>query len=160
MATTKTIKKAAVTKTVAKTAAKPAATTTALQTVPAPAADSGALTIIVVDDKGQPVSGARVSIEPGSVAGATDASGQYIFKLGSYPKYQITAAYGSNSATVPYYVTAGGATRLIVNPVYVNALQNQRSNSSMFGIAKGAGIAIAVAVVVVVVWKFFAARRE
>jgi len=138
-------------------AAAPAAKVTTVP-APAPAPTPSVLSIVVVDEKGQPVSGARVTINPGSVSGATDASGQYQFPLGNYPKYDITAAYGSNSATVPYYVTRDGATRLVINPVYVNTVQQQRSSWSLSGIAKGAGIALAVAIVLVAAWKFIFSR--
>ena len=128
---------------------------------PAPAASPAILTIAVVDDKSQPVQGARVTINPGAISGITDSSGQYQFQLGNYPKYDITAAYGSNSATVPYYVTRDGATRIVVNPVYVNAVQQQRASSSFSSIAKYAGIAIAIALLVVLAWKFiFAHPRD
>lgn len=146
MATSKTAKKIV-------PKAAPAAPTLA-PVVAQPAAPKS-ITIVVVDDKSQPVSGANISINPSGTVGTTNASGEYVFGLGNYPKYDITASYGSNSATVPYYVTRDGATRIVVSPTYIKVIQDQRSPSHFSGIVMVTGIGLVVAIGVYFVWKMF-----
>lgn len=83
------------------------------------------ITVVVIDTKGQPASGARVSITPSDASGITNNAGEIQFKLGTATKYDITASTGSTTVTVPYYVTKNGATRLIVNPTYVRTIEKQ-----------------------------------
>ena len=75
------------------------------------------LTVIVLNTDGQPTEGARVSITPSSAVEVTNKAGEVSFKLGDALKYDVTATADGKTVTVPYYVTAGGATRLVVNPV-------------------------------------------
>lgn len=81
------------------------------------------LTVVVLDAKSKPVSGARVSITPATSSGVTDANGEIQFKLSNAPKYMVTATAGSNTVTVPYYVTRDGATRLVVSPSHVKTVE-------------------------------------
>jgi len=156
MATSKTIKKTST----AKAPAAAAAPAPAPVTLAAPASAPSTLTIVVVDAQSQPVSGARISIDPSATTGTTDASGQFVFTVGNYPKYQITASYGSNSVTVPYYVTSGGASRIVVNPVYIKQVEQQRSGSSSSSLVLGGGIVVVIAVALVLVWKYVLGNRQ
>jgi cobalamin biosynthesis Mg chelatase CobN len=118
------------------------------------------LTVVVLDAKSQPVSGASVSITPSDASAATNAAGEAQFTLGAATKYEVTASNGNSTVTVPYYVTANGATRLIVNPVYVKTVEAQRHHSSGFGssfITTG-GIILVIVIILVVGWKLF--RRK
>jgi len=130
-------------------------------TTTAPVAKTPAtLTVVVLDSKNQPVSGASVSIIPSDASATTNNLGEVQFKLGSATKYEVTASTENSTVTVPYYVTTNGATRLIVNPVYVKTVEAQRFHST--GIGSGflvdAGIVVAIVIVLVVVWKIF--RRK
>ena len=121
-----------------------------------------ALTVIVLDDKNQPVSGAHVSIAPSDESGVTDAAGQVQFQLGTSMKYAITASYGSHTVTVPYYVVQNGATRLVVNPVYVESVEARLHPSPWFGsypILIG-GIGLAVVILLVIAVRFFRRNRR
>ncbi len=118
------------------------------------------ITIIVVNALSKPVQGARLTIEPGGLSGTTDANGEYQFPIGAATKYDITASYDSNTVTVPYYVTKNGATRIVVNPVYVKQVQAERSSGSYGHLATNIGIGIAAALLVLVIWRFFRGRRN
>ena len=113
--------------------------------------------MVVVDAKGQPLSNARVSITPSDTSAITNSAGEVQFKLGTATKYNVTASAGSDTVTVPYYVTANGATRLVVNPVYVKQIEQQLHPSSGFGtgVAVTFGILIVLVIVFVIVWKWF-----
>jgi len=155
---TATATKKTVTPAPAKTTEKPAVTETAAVVQAAASTGPKVVTVVVVDEKSQPVTGANVSVSPSGITGTTDSSGEFHFTLVNYPKYDITASYGSNSATVPYYVTADGATRLVINPVYIKTVQAERSASHYSGLLIGGGIAVAVAIVLAVLWKMIQNR--
>jgi hypothetical protein len=124
------------------------------------------LTVIVQDEKSQPTANAHVSIKPSDASGVTNSVGEIQFKLGSATKYEITATYGSNTVTVPYYITKGGATRLVVNPVYVRTIEKQLNKSQFFSwhTASIVGIGLGIVVLLLVVWalivRFFRARNR
>ena len=115
------------------------------------------ITVVVIDAKGQPASGARVSITPSDASGTTNNAGEVQFKLGTATKYDITASAGSTTVTVPYYVTKNGATRLIVNPVYVKSVEQKLHPSSWAnsGLIIDVGIGLGIIVVLAVIWKLF-----
>ncbi|MCX6720203.1 MAG: hypothetical protein NTW11_00055 [Candidatus Staskawiczbacteria bacterium] len=115
------------------------------------------ITVVVIDAKGQPASGARVSITPSDASGTTNNAGEVQFKLGTATKYDITASSGNTTVTVPYYVTKNGATRLIVNPVYVKSVEQKLHPSPWVnsGLIINVGIGLGIVVVLVVVWKLF-----
>ena len=115
------------------------------------------ITVVVIDAKGQPASGARVSITPSDASGTTNNAGEIQFKLGTATKYDITASSGATTVTVPYYVTKNGATRLIVNPVYVRSVEKQLHPSfwANSNLIIDVGIGLGIIVVLVVIWKFF-----
>jgi hypothetical protein len=130
-------------------------------TANASASNSKMLTVIVLDAKSQPVAGASVSITPSDTSVVTNDLGEAQFKLGSATKYEVTASAGNNTVTVPYYVTANGATRLVVNPVYVKSVEAQMHHSSGFGssfLITG-GIIIVIVIVLIVGWRSFFKRR-
>ncbi|MFA6190247.1 MAG: hypothetical protein WC711_01890 [Candidatus Staskawiczbacteria bacterium] len=119
------------------------------------------LTVIVVDSKSQPKEGATVSITPSDATLKTNSAGEVQFKLGTAKKYEITASVDFAKVTVPYYVTKDGATRLMVNPVYVKSVEAQlhpwwRSTGFITTVSVGLGIII----VLVVVWKFFKRKKK
>jgi len=123
--------------------------------------NSGTLTVVVLDDKNQPTAGARVSIQPQDATALTNNAGEVQFKLGSAAKYSITASYGSNTVEVPYYVTKNGATRLVVNPVYVKSIEAQLHPSSFFSTFLPAfGVVLAAALVLAVIWKILRRRKK
>lgn len=132
--------------------------TTTTPTVSTPTKD--VLTVVIVNEKGQPVSGTTVSIQPTNESGVTNSAGEVYFKLGSATKYDIKVSSGSNTVTVPYYVTKDGATRLIVNPVYVKTIEKQLQHSSLLGggVILNGSIFIGVAIVFIVLWKMFKRR--
>ncbi len=115
------------------------------------------LTVVVLDAKSQPVAGAGVSIKPSDVSVVTNSAGEAQFTLGSAMKYDVTATAGNSTVTVPYYVTANGATRLVVNPVYVKTIEAQLHPSiwGNSGTLTSVGIVIGIIVVLFVVWKLF-----
>lgn len=137
--------------------------TPTVATVVAPAVttnDPVTLTVVVVDAKGQPTSGARVSIAPSDASTVTNSAGEAQFKLGTATKYDVTATYGSDTVTVPYYVTKNGATRLIVNPIYVKAIEKQLHPSTGYnpGLFITAGVGLGIIVVLVIIWRLFRRR--
>jgi hypothetical protein len=75
-------------------------------------------------------------------------------------KYDVTASYGSNTVTVPYYVTKNGATRLVVNPVYVRAIEKQLHPSywTSMSFISTVGIVLVLAIGGYVVWKKYFKR--
>jgi hypothetical protein len=139
-------------------AVKPTVTPTV--TSPVTTNDLVTLTVVVVDAKGQPTSGARVSITPSNASDVTNSAGEVQFKLGTATKYDVTATYGSDTVTVPYYVTKNGATRLIVNPIYVKAIEQQLHPSPWYssGVFMTVGIGLGIVVAFVIVWRLF--RRK
>jgi hypothetical protein len=136
-------------------------TASAAIAVPVPSNNPTTLTVVVVDSKGQPAPGAHVSMMPSGQSGTTNVAGEVQFQLGSATKYDITATFGSSTVTVPYYVTKNGATRLVVNPVYVKSVE-QKLHPSLFSgmpignIVIGAG----VLVFVILVWKFLRRKKR
>jgi hypothetical protein len=144
--------------------AKPAnvihASSTAVPVAPAPAANPGTLTVVVLDAKSQPITGATVSISPSDASAVTDSAGEVQFQLGTALKYEVTASANSNTVTVPYYVTPNGATRLVINPTYVAAVEARLHPSPWFDspFVITAGIVLAVVIIAVIIWKFF--RRK
>jgi hypothetical protein len=127
---------------------------------PAPTSNPGTLTVVVLDAKSQPVAGAQVSISPSDASAVTDSEGVVQFQLGSALKYEVTASANNKTVTVPYYVTPNGATRLVVNPTYVEAVEAQLHPSPWFSspLVWTTGIVLVVVIVVFIVWKFF--RRK
>jgi len=120
-------------------------------------AGSKTLTVVVQDDKSQPTEGANVSITPSDASGVTNDLGEFIFKLGTANKYDITASYGSSTVTVPYYVTKDGATRLVVNPVYVKSIEKNINPSvftDMYSL-KNIGIGVGVLILLVIIIRIF-----
>jgi hypothetical protein len=119
------------------------------------------LTVVVVDAKGQPYESAHVSIKPSDAFAITNSSGEVQFKLGDAMKYYVTASYGSNTVTVPYYVTKNGATRLVINPVYVKSIEQQLHPSPWFssGIVSAVGIGLGIVIILVVIWRLFLRRK-
>lgn len=126
---------------------------------PAPISDPGTLTVVVLNANSQPVAGAHVSIEPSGASGITDSTGQVQLPLGSALKYDVTASADNKTVTVPYYVTSNGATRLVVNPSYVESVEAQLHPSPWTNpqLLWTVGIALAV-VIIIVVWKLL--RRK
>lgn len=115
------------------------------------------LTVVVLDAKSQPINGTRVSIKPYDNSLVTNSAGEVQFKLGKVTKYEITASNGSDTVTVPYYVTANGATRLVINPVYIKTVEAQLypSNSVLSSIFIGGSIIITLAVILVIIWRYY-----
>lgn len=120
--------------------------------VTAPASPT-VLTVVVEDTSGQPIADAQVSISPSDASGLTDGSGEIRFPLGSASMYSVTASGGGKTVTVPYYV--GGATRLVVIPVYVESVEEKMHPTPWFSSPIFIGSAI---VVVVLVAAFFIVR--
>jgi len=119
------------------------------------------ITVVVLDNKSQPASGVNVSITPSDASVTTNSSGEVQFKLGTATKYQITTSYGSNTVTVPYYVTQNGATRLVINPTYVKSVEQRLHPSSWFGSHPVLGISIILVLVIVFFgfWRYFNIRK-
>jgi len=115
------------------------------------------LTVVVVDSKSQPVSGANVSITPSNQSATTNSSGEVQFTLGTATKYNVTASADGKTVTVPYYVTANGATRLVVNPVYVEKIEQQLNPSPWYdsGIVVGIGITLLVLVALFILMRLY-----
>ncbi len=114
------------------------------------------LTVVVVDKEGKAVEGASVSIKPSDASLTTNKVGEVQFKLGVATKYEITATTDSAKVTVPYYVTPNGATRLVVNPVYVKSIEAQLNPSNYFSSPAivGGGIILAI-IIFVIAWRYF-----
>jgi hypothetical protein len=113
------------------------------------------LTVVVLDEKSQPTKDAKVSITPSNASGVTNNLGEIQFTLsGSNTKYDVTATAGGKTVTVPYYATQGGATRLVVNPVYVKNVE-AKLHPSFFVVhpVLSAGLGIGIVVIVIVIWK-------
>ncbi len=112
------------------------------------------LTVIVLDAMSQPTEGARVSIVPSNASDVTNKSGEVQFKLGDAIKYEVTATADGKTVTVPYYVTPGGATRLVVNPVYVRSIEQQLHPAwYKSGIVSTLGIGLGIIILFVIIWK-------
>jgi hypothetical protein len=118
------------------------------------------LTVVVLDENSQPTAGANVSIAPSNESGVTDTSGEIQFTLGSATKYDITATANAKTVTVPYYVTQGGATRLVVNPVYVKSVE-ARLHPAWYksNLVSTVGISLGIIIVLVILWKLFRRRK-
>ena len=128
---------------------------------PAPIVNnSQIITVVVLNEKGQPVQGANVSIAPSNASGVTNASGEIQFTLGGATKYDVTATADGKTVTVPYYVTQGGATRLVVNPVYIKSVEAQLHpsffNSSLISTV---GIGLGIIIVFIILWKFLHRKK-
>lgn len=123
--------------------------------------NSKTLTVVVLNEKSQPVQGANVSITPSNFSGVTNSSGEIQFTLGSATKYDVTATADGKTVTVPYYVTQGGATRLVVNPVYVKSVEAQLHQSSWIssGFVTTVGVGLGIIIILVIVWKLFRRRK-
>ena len=125
-----------------------------------PTSNSEILTVIVLDDKSQPSQGAHVSITPSNDSGVTNNAGEIQFHLGTSVKYDITASYGNNTVTVPYYVTKNGTTRLVVNPVYVKTIEKQQHPQSIFsGVPATIGIGIVIIIVAYILWRIIRRKK-
>jgi hypothetical protein len=122
---------------------------------------SKTLTVVVLDGKSQPTSGANVYITPLNTSGITNNSGEVQFTLGNDSKYEVTATADGKTVTVPYYVTDSGATRLVVNPVYVKRVEQQLHPLSWFssGVGLTTSIVLGVIIVFVIVRKLFRRKK-
>ncbi|MEI7563533.1 MAG: hypothetical protein WCJ39_08100 [bacterium] len=122
--------------------------------------NSQTLTVVVLDQKGQPTQGANVSITPSNASGVTNNSGEIQFTLGGATKYDVTATADGKTVTVPYYVTQGGATRLVVNPVYIKSVEAQL-HPSFFNsnLVSTIGISLGIIIVLVIFWKFLHRKK-
>jgi hypothetical protein len=138
-----------------------ASSTSTVAPVASPASNPGILTVVVISANNQPVAGAQVSISPSDASAVTNAAGEAQFTLGSATKYSVTASADNKTVTVPYYVTANGATRLVVNPVYVQSVEAKLHPApwydSPFAIAGGI---VLVIVILLVIWRFFFRGRK
>jgi hypothetical protein len=133
---------------------------TTVPVAPIPTSNPETLTVVVLDAKSQPVSGAQVSITPSDASAVTDSAGEVQFQLGNALKYEVTASADNKTVTVPYYITPNGATRLVVNPTYVQAVEARLHPAPWFDspLVVTAGIGLAIVIIAVIVWKFF--RRK
>jgi hypothetical protein len=123
--------------------------------------ESSTLTVVVLNEKNQPADGAHVSIEPSDNSGITNSAGEIKFKLGEATKYNITASYDSTTVTVPYYVTQGGATRLIINPTYVKSIEKKLHPSLLSSdFISFSGIGIGIIIMLVIFWKLLKRKRK
>lgn len=124
--------------------------------------DTKTLTIVVTNPAGEPTAGARVELTPGGAKGVTGANGEVELKLGQAMKYDVTVKSDDGSVTVPYYVTANGATRLVVNPTYVKSVEAQQSGALMnfatTAVPKTVWVGLGVVIVVLIVWKLLRRR--
>ena len=122
--------------------------------------NSQTLTVVVLNEKSQPAQGVNVSITPSNASGVTNASGEIQFTLGSATKYDVTATSDGKTVTVPYYVTQGGATRLVVNPVYIKSVEAQL-HPSFFNsnLVFTIGISLGIIIVFVILWKFLRRKK-
>ncbi len=122
--------------------------------------DMQTLTVVVLDEQGKPAQHANVSISPANASGVTNDSGEIRFTLGEATKYNITATASEKTVTVPYYVTKDGATRLVVNPVYVKSIETQL-DLPVFntGIIPMIGIGLGIVIILVIVWKLFRRKK-
>ena len=137
-------------------------TKTTINPEPIAVHNSNTITVVVVNAKSQPVSGATVSITPSNESATTNSQGEVQFKLGDATKYNITATADGKTVTVPYYVTKDGATRLVVNPVYVKSIEkklhpNAWLNSNLF---ISVGIGLGVIILFVIARKFIRRKRK
>lgn len=118
------------------------------------------LTVVVLDEQGQPAQNAHVSISPSDASSVTNSFGEIKFTLGTATKYDITATASGKTVTVPYYVTKDGATRLVVNPVYVKSIETQLHlpvfNSENISIVS---IGLGVVIILVIIWKLFRRKK-
>lgn len=125
------------------------------------ATDPIVITVVVLDANSQPTAGAHVSITPSDASGVTNGVGEIQFTLGDAKKYDITATAGNKTVTVPYYVTENGATRLVVNPVYVQQVEQQLHPSVLSsGFVSTLGIALAIALIAMIAWQSFKRHKS
>lgn len=114
------------------------------------------LTIVVLDAKNQPTEGAHVVVEQTKESGVTNNLGEIQFNLTGYNKYDITASSGRATVTVPYYVTEGGAARLVVSPTYVKSVEKQLHPSFFSSdFVAVSGIILALIVLFLVFFRIF-----
>ena len=119
------------------------------------------ITVLVVDAKSQPAKGASVSMTPSNASGLTDSSGKIQFQLGTASKYEITASAGGKTVTVPYYAVPGGASQIVVNPVYVESVEAKlRPSTALSTILPIAGIILGLGIIGFIVWKIIQRRKE
>lgn len=118
------------------------------------------LTVVVLDEKSSPASGAKVSITPSDSSGVTNDAGEIQFTLGNATRYEITASTGFSKVTVPYYVTKNGATRLVVNPQYVKTVEAQLHPWYKANLLPTAGIVLGIVIILYLAWKFFLRRKH
>jgi len=132
-------------------------------TTQAPESIPKVLTVIVTDSKSSLASGARVTMQPSGATGLTDNSGQIQFQIGSASKYDVTVTLGKDTVTVPYYVTPGGATKLMVNVTYVKKAEALIAQGQQGWIGQHAGVILGVGfgviVVVIILWVLIRKRR-
>lgn len=119
------------------------------------------LTVVVVDESGDPAVNANVSISPSDSSQMTNEQGEVKFMLGDAKKYDVTASYGNSTVTVPYYVTSDGATRLVVNPVHVAEVEKNLARAEFWsnGMVTKVGIGIGVLLILIVLYKMATGRR-
>ena len=120
------------------------------------------LTVVVLDENSQFADGSKVSITPSNASGITNKSGEVQFTLtGTAIKYDVTASSNGKTVTVPFYVTEGGATRLVVNPVFVTTMERQLHPFGFFSKnVLGIGIGFAIIVLFFVAWNVLRRRRR
>lgn len=125
--------------------------------------DQGTLTVVVLNEDSQPAAGASVTLIQTGDSGVTDTSGEIEFELGRFLKYDIEVKNGSDEVTVPYYVTEGGATRIVVNPQYVKSVEKSLDGGGIdftdTTTLVPIGILLGVVVFLFILWKFFKRRR-
>ena len=128
---------------------------------PAPIVNnSQTITVVVLNEKGQPVQGANVSITPSNASGVTNISGEIQFTLGGATKYDVTATTDGKTVTVPYYVIQGGATRLVVNPVYIKSIEAQLHPPFFnLNLVSTVGIGLGIIIIFIILWKFFHRKK-
>jgi hypothetical protein len=132
-----------------------AKTVTAVSPV-APVNNPTTLTVVVLNSKNQPVEGASVSITPSDASAVTNSAGEAQFQLGSALRYSVTASADNKTVTVPYYVTPNGATRLVVNPTYVQTVE-ARLHPPFWATPQfiwSASIVLVI-IIAIVAWRFF-----
>ena len=119
------------------------------------------LTVVVLDENNKPKEGAKVSITPADARFVTDSNGEAKFTLSNDNKYQITASYGLKKATVPYYVTKDGATKLVVSPTYVRQVERQIQKEAILKSPfTYVGLGIGVIVIIFVIWVIFKRKKR
>jgi hypothetical protein len=124
--------------------------------------DSKVLTVIVLDKDSNPTEGANVSIESLNTSEVTNQSGEASLILGNSKKYDVTVKLKGKTVTVPYYATEGGATRLIVNPVYIKSVES-KLNPSWFSFSNNSfiiSLCFGVIILIIIIWKFLKNKNK